>query len=132
MERYRTESNAMTGIGAITVIFALLLTATACWAFGAVTMNQLMPGPPANVIATAGNGEATVGFKPPKSDGGSPIIRYTVTSHPGNIAASGTQSPITIKGLTNGVTYTFTVTASNSVGTRAGSESCNSVTPKVE
>jgi hypothetical protein len=55
-----------------------------------------------------------------------------VTSHPGNIAASGKQSPITIKGLTNGITYTFTVTASNSVGTRVGSESCNSVTPEAE
>jgi hypothetical protein len=37
-----------------------------------------------------------------------------------------------MKGLTNGITYTFTVTAGNSVGTRPGSESCNSVTPKAE
>ena len=122
----------MTGIGIITVIFAVLFTATVSWAFGGATMNQLMPGPPTNVIATAGNSEATVSFKPPKSDGGSPIIRYTVTSHPGNITASGKQSPITLKGLTNGITYTFTVTASNSVGTRLGSESCNSVTPNAE
>jgi hypothetical protein len=132
MEKYRTGSNTMTGIGIITVIFAVLFTATVSWAFGGATMNQLMPGPPTNVIATAGNSEATVSFKPPKSDGGSPIIRYTVTSHPGNITASGKQSPITLKGLTNGITYTFTVTASNSVGTRLGSESCNSVTPNAE
>jgi large repetitive protein len=122
----------MTGIGTITAMFALLLTATASWAFGGATMNQLMQGPPTNVIATAGNGEATVSFNPPKSDGGSPIIRYTVVSHPGNIATSGKQSPITIKGLTNGVTYTFTVTAGNSVGTRVGSQSCNSVTPRAQ
>ena len=122
----------MTGIGVVTAIFALLLMTTASWAFGGATMNLLMPGPPTNVIATAGNGEATVSFKPPKSDGGSPIICYTVTSHPGNITASGKQSPITMKGLTNGITYTFTVTAGNSVGTRLGSESCNSVTPKAE
>jgi hypothetical protein len=122
----------MTGIGTVTAIFALLLMATASWAFGGATMNQLLPGAPTNVIATAGNGEATVSFNPPKSDGGSPIIRYTVTSQPGNITASGKQSPITIKGLTNGTIYTFTVTAGNSVGTRVGSESCNSVTPKAE
>jgi len=122
----------MTGIGIISAIFALLFAATASWAFDGATMNQLMPGPPTNVTATAGSGEATVSFKPPKSDGGSPIIRYTVTSHPGNITASGKQSPITLKGLTNGITYTFTVTASNSVGTRVGSKSCNSVTPKAE
>jgi hypothetical protein len=122
----------MTGKGIITPIFALLLMATASWAFGGATMNQLMPGPPTNVIATASDGEATVSFKPPKSDGASPIIRYAVTSHPGNIIGSSKQSAITMKGLTNGITYTFTVTASNSVGTRLGSESCNSVTPKAE
>ena len=122
----------MTGIGTVTAIFALLLMVTVSWAFGGATMNQLMPGPPTNVIATSGNGEAAVSFKPPKSDGGSPIIYYTVTSHPGNIIALGKKSPITIKGLTNGIIYTFTVTASNSVGTRVGSESCNSVTPKAE
>jgi hypothetical protein len=36
----------------------------------------LMPGPPTCATATAGNGEAAVSFKPPKSDGGSPIIRF--------------------------------------------------------
>jgi len=122
----------MTGTGIITSIFVLLLAATAAWAFGDVTIYQLMPGPPTNVIATAGNGEATVSFKPPKSDGGSPISRYTVTSHPGNITASGKQSPITIKGLTNGITYTFTVTASNSVGGTRVSWESGDVTPKAE
>ena len=122
----------MTGVGTVTVIFSLLLITTAAWAFGGATMNQLVPGPPINVIATAGNGEATISFKPPKSDGGSPITCYTVISHPGKIKASGKQSPITVKGLTNGRTYTFTVDASNSVGTGIASESCNSVTPKAE
>ena len=122
----------MTGTGIITSIFVLLLTATASWAFGGVTINQLMPDPPRNVTATAGDGIATVSFAPPKSDGGSPVTVYTVTSHPGNIKASGKQSPITVKGLTNGRTYTFSVTASNSVGTGIASESCDSVTPKAE
>jgi plastocyanin len=93
-------------------------------------MRQIAPGPPTNVMATAGDGEATVTFKPPKSDGGSPIIRYTVTSHPHNVTAYGKQSPITVKGLTNGMSYTFTVTASNSFAGIVGSESCNSVTPR--
>lgn len=128
----------MAGKGIITAIFAVLLTATISWAFGggggspAATMDQLMPDPPTNVIATAGNGEATVSFNPPKSDGGSPVIHYNVTSHPGWIKAPGKKSPITVKGLTNGRTYTFTVSASNSVGTGLASEACNSVTPKAE
>ena len=128
--------------GIITAIFAVLvlLMATAAWAGAGgaggagtgVDMGLLVPEPPTNVTATAGNGEATVSFNPPKSDGGSPITCYTVTSRPGRIKVSGKQSPITVKGLTNGGTYTFTVNASNSVGSGIPSESCNSVIPKAE
>jgi hypothetical protein len=132
----------MAAKGIITAIFGvlLLLMATASWAMGGggggagagVGTAFLTPDPPANVTATAGNGEATVSFNPPKSDGGSPITSYTVTSRPGRIKVSGKQSPITVKGLTNGKTYTFTVTANNSVGNGFPSETCNSVTPKAE
>ena len=128
----------MAGRGIITAIFAILLTATVSWAFGGgeggfgVTIDLLMPSPPTNVTVTAGNGEATVSFNPPKSDGGYPVTYYTVTTHPGRIRVSGKQSPITVRGLTNGRTYTFTVTAGNSVGTGFPSEECNSVTPKAE
>src|SRR5208283_6222636 len=132
----------MAAKGIITAIFAvlLLLMATASWAMGGggggagagVGTAFLTPDPPANVTATAGNGEATVSFNRPKSDGGSPITSYTVTSRPGRIKASGKQSPITVKGLTNGKTYTFTVTANNSVGNGFPSETCNSVIPKAE
>jgi hypothetical protein len=132
----------MAAKGIITAIFAVLvlLMATACWAMGGggggagagAAPGLLTPDAPANVTATAGNGEATVSFNPPKADGGSPITSYTVTSRPGRIKVSGKQSPITVKGLTNGKTYTFTVTANNSVGNGFPSETCNSVTPKAE
>ena len=127
--------------GMITAIFAVLvlLMATASWAAGGgggasagAGPGLLTPDPPTEVTATAGNGEATVSFKRPRVDGGSPITNYTVTSRPGKIKVSGKQSPITVKGLTNGRTYTFTVTASNSVGTGLASEACESVTPKAE
>ena len=38
-------------------------------------------------------------------------------------------SPITVTGLTNGTPYTFTVTATNDVGTSSPSVSSNSITP---
>lgn len=64
----------------------------------------------------------------PEYDGGSPITSYTVTSAPGGITASGSSSPITVTGLTTGTVYTFTVTATNEVGTGVASTASNSVT----
>jgi hypothetical protein len=52
-----------------------------------------------------------------------------VTSSPGSITAKGEKSPITVKGLTNGDSYTFTVTAINKAGTGAASGASSSVTP---
>ena len=88
-----------------------------------------VPGAPTIGIATAGNAQATVTFTPPASSGGSPITSYTATSSPGGISASSAASPITVTGLTNGTAYTFTVTATNAVGTGLASVPSNSVTP---
>jgi hypothetical protein len=87
-----------------------------------------VPGNPIDVIATAGNGQATVKFTT-ISTGGIPINFYTVTSYPEGITATGNYSPITITGLTNGITYTFTVTATNNIGTGDASAPSNAVTP---
>jgi hypothetical protein len=61
-------------------------------------------------------------------DGGQTVSSYTVTSSPGNITASGVNSPITVSGLTNGTAYTFTVTATNVSGSSTSNPS-TSVTP---
>ena len=98
-------------------------------ATGLDTSGQSAPGAPTAVTATAGVRNATVAFTPPANDGGSPITGYTVTSNPGGITASGTGSPITVSGLTNGVSYTFTVVATNNTGTSPPSVPSNSVTP---
>jgi hypothetical protein len=72
---------------------------------------------------------AVVSFTPPINNGGTPITGYTVTSSPGGIQATGPASPIQINGLTNGIPYTFTVTATNAVGTGPASTPSNVVTP---
>lgn len=87
------------------------------------------PGTPTSVTAIAGNGEATVSFIAPVSNGGSAITSYIVTSNTGGFTATGGSSPITITGLTNGVAYTFTVTAVNAIATSNASIISNSVTP---
>jgi hypothetical protein len=48
---------------------------------------------------------------------------------PAGITATGTKSPITITGLSNGSVYTFRVTANNNSGTSEASEQSNTVTP---
>ena len=78
--------------------------------------------------ATAGNGEATVSFTAP-SFSKLPITSYTVTSSPGSFVGTGPSSPITVTGLSNGTTYTFSVTATNANGTSVASSASNSVAP---
>lgn len=88
-----------------------------------------VPNPPTAVTAIAGSGEASISFTPPINDGGDPIIDYTVTSSPGGFSNSGAGAPIIVSGLTGGVSYTFTVVATNSNGDSAPSAPSNSVIP---
>jgi len=102
---------------------------------GAMTAYTLLipttPGPPTNVSATAGNGQATVSFTPPASDGASPITGYTVTSDPpGGVDSDAGTTALThtMTNLIGGTPYTFTVTATNAVGPGPSSAPSNSVT----
>lgn len=93
-----------------------------------------VPGAPTIGTATAGDGEASVSFTQPSSNGGSTITSYTATSSTGNISGTLTQAgsgTITVTGLANGTAYTFTVTATNAYGTGPASDASNSVTPAV-
>ncbi len=82
---------------------------------------------PTITAAVAGNSRATVTFLPPASDGGVPIVSYTVSCDPG-MAATGPASPIVVAGLSNGVTYQCSVTANNALGASLPSAAL-SVTP---
>ncbi len=94
------------------------------------TPTVTIPGAPQNVTAVAGDRSAVVSFSPPANNGGSSILSYIVTSSPGGVAISGSSSPITVTGLTNGVSYTFTVKAVNSAGAGTDSTPSAPVTPK--
>jgi hypothetical protein len=87
------------------------------------------PGAPTSVTAAGGDTQSIVSFVAPSNDGGDAITGYRVTSTPGSITATGASSPITVTGLTNGTSYTFTVAATNSVGYGSESSASNSVTP---
>ena len=90
------------------------------------------PDAPTNATAVAGDGQTTVSWTAPASDGGSPITSYTVTSSPDGLVTStpdGTVTTVVVTGLTNGTAYTFTVVATSAAGTSAPSAPSNSVTP---
>ncbi|HDS1208168.1 TPA: tandem-95 repeat protein [Shewanella algae] len=94
------------------------------------TVNAVVPGAPMSVSAVAADASATVSFSAPASTGGAAISSYTVTSSPGGFTASGTGSPLTVSGLSNGTGYSFTVSASNIAGTGPASSPSNTVTPE--
>lgn len=78
--------------------------------------------PVAVALPTAAAGAATtidVTFTAPADDGGSPVTGYTVTSLPaGGVDSNAGSTSLThhITGLTTGVSYTFTVIATNAIG----------------
>ncbi len=85
-----------------------------------LTVVPVLPGAPAILSAAAGDGQATVAFTAPDSDGGTAVTAYTVTAlvdgAPTLLAARGAASPLTVQGLVNHRAYTFTVTATTGAG----------------
>ena len=92
-----------------------------------VSSSAVAPGAPTNAAATGGTNSATVSWSAPSSNGGSTITSYTATSSPGGYTCTTGLLTCTISGLSNFVSYTFTVTARNSAGASSPSVTSNSV-----
>jgi hypothetical protein len=94
-----------------------------------VTPQQItVPDAPVIGVPVALNGSANIPFTPPVNNGGSVILNYTATCNPGMFSNTGTASPIAVSGLTNGVTYSCSVIATNAIGSSAPSATLD-VTP---
>jgi outer membrane protein OmpA-like peptidoglycan-associated protein len=80
------------------------------------------------VTGVAGDTQVTVSWSAPASNGGAEITSYTVTSSAGQSCTTATLTCVVI-GLTNGIAYTFSVVATNSIGNSPSSSASASVTP---
>jgi uncharacterized repeat protein (TIGR02543 family) len=96
------------------------------------------PSAPTNVVAAAGDEEATITFTAPSANG-SPITNYKVIaltidgvpiSPEKSCTPAGSATSCTITGLDNERPYTFTVTATNAVDTSFASSASAVTTPK--
>jgi hypothetical protein len=94
-----------------------------------------VPAAPTNATAVPGDTQASVTFTVSPPPQGASVTSYLVTSNPGGITASipppgsGNTATALVGGLTNGVSYTFTVQAIDIAGTSAPSAPSNAVTP---
>ena len=98
---------------------------------GSLTSTVCTPATPNAPVATSGNAQASVTWTKP-ADGGYTITGYTVTSSPDAQTCSTSDADALtcdVTGLTNGTAYTFTVIATNAVGSSQPSLPSNSVTP---
>ena len=87
-----------------------------------------IPGAPTIGAATASHKLVSVAFSAGAANGAA-VTLYTVTDSTGAHTATGAASPIAVEGLTNGVAYTFTVTATNPVGTGPASAATTAAVP---
>ena len=80
------------------------------------------PDMPQDLTATQGVASVRLAWAAPKSDGGSPIIRYEYRHEAGTSVPSSTNwtpagtASVTVTGLMGGTEYTFEVRAVNSIG----------------
>jgi hypothetical protein len=92
------------------------------------------PDAPTSVTAIAGDARASVRWSAPANNGGAVVSSYTVRSNPSGgtcvvTVTSNTSLSCVVSSLSNGTEYTFSVTATNNIGTSTSSMASNAVTP---
>ena len=121
-------------IGAQTVTATDTVPGLVTGTSSSLTVLATRPGPPSIPSGTAGDTAVSLTWSAPAHSGGVAITSYTVTPYIGATAQTPTitGSPATsaiVSGLSNGTAYTFTVAATNSVGTGPASAASNPITP---
>lgn len=94
------------------------------------TLAQTMPLQPTISSTDSGDGELILFVSQSSQPTTVDSYKATCTDDTNTYTGTSTTSPITVSGLTNGVAYTCTVTATNSVGTSSASAATAPITPE--
>ena len=131
-----TSTGVISGTPTETGVYVVTLEATNGLAGGSGTLTLTVaigtPGPPTGLSVVTGDGKATISFSAPANTGESAVTGYTATATPSSglpITATGTSSPITVTGLSDGTVYTFIVVATNGTGNGAASLPSGEIVP---
>jgi subtilisin family serine protease len=93
-----------------------------------------VPTAPSNLLAEPAKRSAQLSWQLAENDGGSPITSQIITVISGGktvktVTTTGTATAATIRSLNTRLSYTFTVSAINSVGPGPASAPSNAITP---
>ena len=117
--------------GVIALVIIVPLAACTSTQPGGPDGGGTVPGAPTGVMAAAGDQSASVEWTAPASDGGLPILGYTVLVSPAApsavVVVNGTRA--SVSSLTNGTAYTFRVYATNAAGNGPPSAPSAPITP---
>ncbi len=95
-------------------------------------VEPVAPLPPTNVKATAGDGQVVLSWNAATGATQYTVKQSTVAGGPYTAVETVTGTTATISGLTNGTTYYFVVSASNTVGQSANSAAVSAVPTEAE
>lgn len=130
-----SSSGVLSGTPTAGGTFSFSVTATngvgtAVSVLNTITVSGGAPSAPSVSQVNPGGGQVAVSWTPPGSNGGSVVTGYTVTASNGmTCSAAPPATACVVTGLTPGTQYTFTVTATNAIGTSVASSVSSSVMP---
>jgi surface protein len=101
------------------------------------TIPSTIPSAPTSVSGTSGDGQVSISWTTPSSNGGSSITDYViqVSANSGSTwttfnDGASTSTSATVTGLTNGTAYVFQVAAVNAAGQGSYSAQSSGITPR--